>query len=104
MDNVTLATVVVVVVQIATGGAGAYAALKAIQKKNDLLADIVVGKTSIKFDKSDILSIAFAIFVFWAVANRTIDGGQGLGAFAAVISGTGVKELVQSIFPAAKAS
>jgi hypothetical protein len=100
MDNVLLAALVVAGVQIVTGIAAAYAAIKAIQKRNDLLADIVIGKTSIKFDKSDILSIAFAIFVFWAVANKAIDGSQGLGAFTAVISGTGVKELVQSIFPA----
>ncbi len=93
--------VIVLVIQLVTGGATAWVARRAVNKKVDTLAEIATkGGTTVKFDKSDILAIAFAVFIFWGAGTRLLDSGQALGAFVAVVSGTGVKELIQALVPA----
>ena len=98
--GVVTAAILVALVQIATGLASGYAARKAKQQANDLLAEVTIGKGSVKFDKSDILAIALAVFIFWAVGKQTLSTETALAAFVAVLSGTGIKELVQALVPA----
>jgi hypothetical protein len=102
--DIAVVALIVFAVQVVTGiGAvvsnrRAIAARRASDPAADILGEISAGGATIKFDKSDVLSVAFAIFVFWAVGNKTLAADQALGAFVAVISGTGVKELIQAVF------
>jgi hypothetical protein len=98
--GVLVAAILVAVVQIATGAASGYVARKAKLESDDLLAEVTIGKGSVKFDKSDILAIALAVFIFWAVGNQTLSPESALAAFVAVLAGTGIKELIQALVPA----
>jgi hypothetical protein len=98
MDVITTGWVVCVV-QVLTGGASAYAAKKAADAANDLLAEVTVGKGTVKFDTSDILAVAFGIFVLWAVANTKLEAREALAAFTVVLTGTGIKEVLHALLP-----
>jgi hypothetical protein len=93
------AAFIVLVIQVILGAVKAYAARKAYRAANDLLAEVTVGKGTVKFDKSDVLAIAFVIFVFWAVASKGLDEHEALTAFVVVLSGTGIKEFIQALIP-----
>jgi hypothetical protein len=99
------AAIIVLVVQIILGAAKAYAAKKAYQAtaNNDLLAEVTVGNGTVKVDKSDILAVAFVVFVFWAVGIKDLDVKDALTSFVVVLSGTGVKKLIQALYPSAQA-
>lgn len=99
MDLLNIAVIAVVIAQIATGIAKAAAAKKAAAGNGDLLAEIVIGKNTIKFDKTDILAVALAVFVFWAVGADRLPARDGLTAFVAVLTGTGVKEFIEAWYP-----
>jgi hypothetical protein len=100
--------VIVLVVQVITGLARAWAARELIRKARaagmagtelDVQGEVTVGKTTVKLDKSDILAIAFAIFVFWAVGTARLGVEEATAAFVAILAGTGVKELIQALVP-----
>ncbi len=86
-------------VQVATGVAKGYAARRAVEKRSAILGQVTVGNTAVSFDKSDILAIALVVFVFWSVNNKLLEAQAALGAFVAVLTGTGAKELIQAILP-----
>lgn len=52
------------------------------------------GKWSVKFDKSDILALAFVVFLFWGVAQGKIDAQSAFGTFAGLLAGAGGKEIL----------
>jgi chromate transport protein ChrA len=102
MEFLNIAVILVVVLQVATGFAKASAARKAAEaaaNNADILADIAVGKNTITFDKTDILAVALAVFVFWSVGSDSLPAREGLSAFIAVLAGTGVKELIEVWYP-----
>jgi len=100
--------VVVLVVQVLTGVARAWAARKLIAQARkdtmvgaalDVQGEVTVGKTTVKLDKSDILAIAFAVFVFWTVGTNRLGVEEATASFVAILAGTGVKELIQALVP-----
>lgn len=106
--TVIAAGIVVLIVQVATGLARAWAARQLIAKARaanldatalDIQGEVTVGKTTVKFDKSDVLSIAFVIFLFWVVGTNRLGVEEAVAAFVAVLTGTGIKELIQALVP-----
>jgi hypothetical protein len=86
-------------VQVIIGFFQARAARKAKTENSDLLAEITVGTGNVRFDTTDILAVAFAIFVFWSVANHHLEARSGLLAFVSVFGGTGIKDFLKSWWP-----
>ncbi len=52
------------------------------------------GKWSVKFDKSDILALAFVVFLFWGVAQGKLDAQSAFQTFAGLLAGAGGKEIL----------
>src|SRR5437773_11216248 len=92
--NAIVASVIVFLVQLGTGWVKAVAARNAAQSANDLLDEVTVGKGTVKFDKSDILAIAFVIFVFCAVGSDCLAVLDVVTAFVIVLAGTGLDDAV----------
>lgn len=90
---------IVAIVQVVVGIGNVIAANAALKKDSDLLGEFTIGKASVKLDKTDIVALAFAVFVFWAVSNKEITGAEGVTAFVAVLTGTGVKEFIEAVLP-----
>lgn len=90
---------VVALTQVVTGIGAAYAARRAAQRKLDILGEFALGRMTLKFDKSDILALSFAIFLFWFVSEDKIETGDALASYTVVLTGTGVKELLRAIVP-----
>src|SRR4051812_31954168 len=96
---VLLTAGIVFLFQVLTGVAVAHATRAVARQNTDLLAQVAIGSTTIKFDKTDILAITFAAFVFWTVGTGRIDTTEALSAFVVVVTGTGVKEIIQAWWP-----
>lgn len=99
--DIILVGIIAAVVQIVVGIANGIAAKRAVDKATnvDILAEVTIGKNTVKFDKSDILALALAVFIFWAVGRDRLDARDGLAAFVAVLTGTGVKEMIEAWYP-----
>jgi hypothetical protein len=50
-------------------------------------------------NKSDILAIAFSLFVFFGVKNRDPSSRDALIAFSTVLGGVGLKAIIQAWYP-----
>jgi hypothetical protein len=99
MDMVFWVGLSVGLVQALIGWITLKARQRVLNDQPDLFGEIVVGKTTIKFDKTDLLAVTFSIFVFWAVANNHVTGNQALAAFLPALAGTGLKELFEAWWP-----